>query len=64
MVVAVSALCCCMFFHPFKSSKGGEAVNKGAKDKGHYTFWQRVEKISSRSQSVRDVKVLGRSPVL
>ena len=32
------------FFHPFKSSKGGEAVNEGAKEKGHYTLWQGVEK--------------------
>ena len=43
MVVAVSALCCCTFFHPFKRSKGGQAVNEGAKDKGHDTLWQRVE---------------------
>ena len=51
-------------FDSFKSSKGGEAVSEGANEKGHYTFWQSKEKISRRSQSVRDVQVLGRSLVL
>ena len=44
VVVAVGASFRCTFFHPFKSSEGGEAVNRGAKDKGHYTLWQRLEK--------------------